>query len=94
MFINPVIACNQRLILVYVQVRIHWLLHLVDIDPSNRLDLSSLDHMLDVLYNYNLSPGFELMGNPGGVFTDFNNTEEQLFLFKTINVLKYRYLKR
>ena len=58
------------------------------------LDLSQLDQLLDVLYNYNLSPGFELMGNPGGVFTDFNNTEEQLFLFKTINVLKNRYLKR
>ena len=53
-----------------------------------------MDQLLDVLYNYNLFPGFELMGNPGAVFTDFNNTEEQHFLFKTINVLKNRYLKR
>ena len=76
------------------QVRIHWLLHLIDIDQSNRLDFSHLDQLLDVLYHHDLSPGFELMGNPGGVLTDFNNTEEQLFFFKTINVLKKRYLKR
>ena len=74
----------------------HWLLHLIDVDLANtsRLEFSHLDSLLDVLYTYDMTPGFELMGNPGGYFTDLNNKEEQHFLFKTIQTLKNRYLKR
>lgn len=53
-----------------------------------------MDKLIDILYYYDMTPGFELMGNPGGYFTDFNNKQEQLFLFQTIKALKERYLRR
>ena len=80
--------------LITAQVRIHWLLHLIDVDLSDQLLFSHLDQLLDILYDYDLAPGFELMGNPGGFLTDFNNKGEQLFFYKTIKTLKNRYLKR
>ena len=70
------------------------MLHLIDVAESNRVDFSHMDKILDRLYYYDLTPGFEIMGNPGGLLTDLNNKEEQVFLFKTIKMLKARYLKR
>ena len=36
-------------------------------------DFSELDELLSLLQGFDLSPGFEIMGNPGGIFTDFEN---------------------
>ena len=30
------------------------------------IDYSALDRLIHQLYKYNLRPGFEIMGNPGG----------------------------
>jgi len=58
-------------------VRVHYLLDLVrgkDLLGENPVyDWSVLDIALDVLVENNLRPFFELMGNPGGVFTDFTD---------------------
>ena len=53
-----------------------------------------MDKLIDLLYQHDLTPGFELMGNPGGYFTDLNNEQEQLFLFQIIKDMKDRYLRR
>lgn len=61
-------------------VRIHFLLDLVGMEVSEtgppRFDWDRLDDGLDQLVNNGLAPVFELMGNPGGYFSDFNNDRE------------------
>jgi L-iduronidase len=56
-------------------VRIHYLLDLVDVTdalgPSPRYDWSRFDAGFDVLVGNRLRPFFELMGSPGGAFTNF-----------------------
>jgi len=58
-------------------VRIHYLLDLVEAEglgtPGPRYDWSRLDEGLDVLVRNRLAPFFELMGNPSGRFSDFND---------------------
>ncbi len=62
------------------QVRIHYLLELVQVSPvageQPRYDWTLLDAALDVLVKNNLKPFFELMGNPGSQFTDFNDDSQ------------------
>jgi hypothetical protein len=60
------------------QIRIHWMLDLLQIQTNvstanghapelpMEIDFSSLDRLIYQLYKYNLRPGFEIMGNPGG----------------------------
>ncbi|CAD7089485.1 unnamed protein product [Hermetia illucens] len=55
------------------RVRIHWLLELIKFVrlDSGRVpvyDFSQLDRFLDTMVQANLSVGFELMGNPNGMF--------------------------
>lgn len=58
-------------------VRIHYLLELVRgsrfLTRQPDIDWSLLDRGLDVLVANRLKPFFELMGNPGGCFTDFED---------------------
>ncbi|CAL4065630.1 unnamed protein product [Meganyctiphanes norvegica] len=61
------------------QVRIHWLLDLVNASISNGIpqwEFSHLDELLDTLHKHQLRPGFELMGNPGGIFTNLENSTQ------------------
>ncbi|MFO8009021.1 MAG: hypothetical protein R6V05_14950 [Candidatus Brocadiia bacterium] len=62
-------------------VRIHYLLDLIggrDVGRDGaRYNWSKLDAGLDVLTRNGLKPFFELMGNPGGAFSDFTD-EAQL----------------
>ncbi|XP_062590471.1 alpha-L-iduronidase-like isoform X2 [Saccostrea cucullata] len=61
------------------QVRIHWLLELVTVKQTNgnvTYDFSKLDDVIGWLWTYGLKPGFELMGNPSGIFTDFDNSTQ------------------
>ena len=58
-------------------VRIHYLLNLVEAPGLLRgepdYDWSRLDAALDALVSLGMKPFFELMGNPSGVFSDFND---------------------
>lgn len=63
------------------QVRIHWLLDLVSVKSvrsDGKLDYnySKLDDVLLYLFENDLKPGFELMGNPSGYFTDFEDKSQ------------------
>ena len=61
------------------QVRIHWLLDLLKVEKKEKtctsnnsetsliVDFSKLDRVIHHLYKNDLRPGFEIMGNPGGI---------------------------
>ncbi|XP_045189835.2 alpha-L-iduronidase-like [Mercenaria mercenaria] len=58
------------------QVRIHWLFDLVTVISNEPFkphvyNFTLLDNMMDLLYQNGLKPGFELMGNPSNIFTNF-----------------------
>ncbi|XP_063587899.1 alpha-L-iduronidase-like [Penaeus indicus] len=79
------------------QVRIHWLLDLVqgrleDGQPS--YNFSHLDTLLDHLWRHQLRPGFELMGNPGNIFTDFENETQVLWWRNLVAQTARRYADR
>ncbi|XP_041370687.1 alpha-L-iduronidase-like isoform X2 [Gigantopelta aegis] len=69
------------------QVRIHWLLDLVAVSGWNGsrpvYNFSSLDGLLDMLSGNGLQPGFEVMGNPSGIFSDFDN-KTQVYMWKDL----------
>uniref|UniRef100_H0XDM7 Alpha-L-iduronidase n=2 Tax=Otolemur garnettii TaxID=30611 RepID=H0XDM7_OTOGA len=80
------------------QVRTHWLLDLVTARASAGLGLSynftHLDRYLDLLRENELYPGFELMGSPSGLFTDFED-KQQVFAWKDlVSLLARRYIGR
>lgn len=58
-------------------VRIHFLLNLLKAEglgtQNPRYDWSDFDSGMDALINNRLRPIFEVMGNPSGYFSDFNN---------------------
>ncbi|XP_049812233.1 alpha-L-iduronidase isoform X1 [Schistocerca nitens] len=56
-------------------VRIHWMLHLIDYRNSE-YDFTLLDQFIGWLQKLGISPGFELMGNPGHLFNDFDNATQ------------------
>ncbi|XP_049827470.1 alpha-L-iduronidase isoform X3 [Schistocerca gregaria] len=56
-------------------VRIHWMLHLIDYRNSE-YDFTLLDQFIGWLQKIEISPGFELMGNPGCLFNDFDNATQ------------------
>ena len=68
-------------------VRVHYLLDLVTAKGLGTehpvYDWSRLDHGLDVLVQNGLKPFFELMGNPSGYFTDFED-DAQLHAWKRL----------
>lgn len=57
--------------------RVHYLLELVGVEfegeGAPRYDWSRLDQALDLLVWCGMAPIFELMGNPNGQFSDFND---------------------
>ncbi len=53
-------------------LRVHYMLDLVTADRIGRYDWSLLDQAIDVMLEHRLRPFFELMGNPGRLFTDFS----------------------
>jgi L-iduronidase len=61
-------------------VRIHYLLELLRGSAfggeAPHYDWSLLDRGLDVLVENRLAPFFELMGNPGGYFTDYEKSDQ------------------
>ncbi|XP_052770728.1 alpha-L-iduronidase-like isoform X2 [Mya arenaria] len=70
------------------QVRIHWLLDIVTVishEPFKApvYNFTLLDNVIDLLYNNGLKPGFELMGNPSGLFRNFED-KETVYLWKDL----------
>ena len=67
--------------------RIHYLLELVDAafsdDGTAQYDWSRLDSGLDLLVKNGLAPIFEIMGNPNGQFSNFND-DGQLRRWRTL----------
>lgn len=79
------------------QVRVHWLLDMVEMrldDNSVFYNFTYLDHFLSILKKYDLTPGFELMGNPSQLFSDFGNVT-QVFLWRDlITALAKHYIEK
>lgn len=46
-------------------------------------NFSSLDELIQMLWENNLKPGFELMGNPSNYFSDFENIT-QVYMWKNM----------
>ncbi|KAG7175306.1 Alpha-L-iduronidase-like, partial [Homarus americanus] len=77
------------------QVRIHWLLDLIQGSIENgtpRYNFTQLDVMMDHLHQYHLRPGFELMGNPGNIFTDLENITQVLWWRRLVAETARRYV--
>ncbi|KAK6180826.1 hypothetical protein SNE40_008808 [Patella caerulea] len=78
------------------QVRIHWLLDLVTVSGyssgSPVYNFTYLDQLLQQLYINGLKPGFEVMGNPSNIFTDFEN-KTQVYMWRDfIKLVASRYI--
>lgn len=61
------------------QVRIHWLLDLVFMElevDQVVYNFTYLDNAMHLLVGNALKPGFELMGNPSNLFSDFDDTTQ------------------
>ncbi|XP_043828849.1 alpha-L-iduronidase isoform X2 [Dromiciops gliroides] len=95
---------DQQLNLAYIasiphqgieQVRTHWLLDLITAsvtDGDLRYNFTNLDRFLDLLWENQLIPGFELMGSPSGYFTDFED-KKQVYEWKNlVTLLAKRYI--
>lgn len=60
-------------------LRVHYLLNLLTVTggiENPRYDWSLLDRAVDVMVEHRLKPFFELMGNPGNIFTDYENMDQ------------------
>ncbi|MBE0695652.1 MAG: glycosyl hydrolase, partial [Anaerolineaceae bacterium] len=57
--------------------RVHYLLELVDVsfigENAAQYNWSHLDQGVDLLVQNGMAPIFEIMGNPNGQFSDFND---------------------
>ncbi|XP_029656065.1 alpha-L-iduronidase [Octopus sinensis] len=78
------------------QVRIHWLLDLVQVTKQHPLqyDFHWLDQLIDKLYKNGLKPGFELMGSLSNFFTDFENKTQVVFWRDLVKATAERYIKK
>ena len=73
------------------QVRIHWLLELIK--KSNSVyNFNSLDQLLQFMYKIGLKPGFEIMGNPSGYFTNFDDMHQITEFKELVTTLAQRYI--
>ncbi|XP_050714481.1 uncharacterized protein LOC126997437 isoform X2 [Eriocheir sinensis] len=78
------------------QVRIHWLLDLVNAtltDGAPRYNFTQLDALMTHLHRHRLRPGFELMGNPGGIFSDLENATQVLWWRLLVEQTAARYVE-
>lgn len=74
------------------QVRIHWLLNLIEFQDG--LNFDSLDKLIHHLWEYDLKPGFEMMGNPGGQFTNFEEQTQVITWKWMVGELTNHYIQR
>lgn len=80
------------------QVRIHWLLDLVTLEKNSTegfvYSFTYLDILLDRLHDSGLRPGFELMGNPSGYFTTFDDDSQVKKWKELVTLVGKRYIDR
>ena len=57
-------------------LRVHYLYNLLSAKGGAGYDWSLLDRALDVMIEHRLKPFFELMGNPSGLFTDYEDMDQ------------------
>lgn len=76
------------------QVRMHWLLDMVTFDEStSSYNFDKLDILLQRLRKYKLKPGFELMGSPSNIFTNFDDEAQVKEWQRFVTTLATRYVK-
>ena len=66
------------------QVRIHYLLEMVWWDGPGKWVTNDLLTFLDKLIGFDLQPGFEVMGNPGNMISDFEDRNNLTTWFEMI----------
>uniref|UniRef100_A0A8C4Q2R4 Alpha-L-iduronidase n=3 Tax=Eptatretus burgeri TaxID=7764 RepID=A0A8C4Q2R4_EPTBU len=79
------------------QVRVHWMFNLISVRKENNIvqyNFTQLDHFLVQLHCNGLKPGFELMGNPSGYFTDFEDKTQVVQWRDLVTVLAKRYINK
>ncbi|GFN80707.1 alpha-l-iduronidase [Plakobranchus ocellatus] len=80
------------------QVRVHWLLDLIKVSKITSLkspeyNFSLLDSLVKLMFQNNLAFGFELMGNPSDLFSDFENKTQVFWFRDLVNVIGTRYIE-
>ncbi|XP_002120937.2 alpha-L-iduronidase-like [Ciona intestinalis] len=73
------------------RVRVHWLLDLIKLQKQNYC-FDRLDNFVKLMHYNELYFGFELMGNPGNKFTDFDNMTQVLEWQDLVTMLAKRYI--
>ncbi|KAK7075162.1 hypothetical protein SK128_013366 [Halocaridina rubra] len=79
------------------QVRIHWLLDLVNVKLEHAeiiYNFAHLDQLMDVLRQFDLKPGFEIMGNPANIFTNFENATQVQWWRELVAEIAQRYVDK
>jgi len=64
----------------------------VDVSGTPHYNFTFLDQLLDWLQIYRLNPGFELMGNPSQLFSDFNNDTQVEMWRNLVRQVATRYI--
>uniref|UniRef100_A0AAQ5XU23 Alpha-L-iduronidase n=1 Tax=Amphiprion ocellaris TaxID=80972 RepID=A0AAQ5XU23_AMPOC len=94
---------DQQLNLAYVgsvphggiqQVRIHWMLELVNIGGQPQYNFTKLDQLIELLHVNGLQPGFELMGSVSNYFTDFENKSQVFEWRNLVHLIAKRYIDK
>ena len=73
------------------QVRIHWLLELITYG-ADKYNFQNLDELIAILHKNRLRPGFEIMGNPSKMFSNFDNMTQVYELLNLVATLADRYV--
>ncbi|KAI5615229.1 alpha-L-iduronidase [Silurus asotus] len=79
------------------QVRIHWLLELVSaqiINGEYHYNFTYLDELMELLWQNNLQPGFELMGSLNNTFSDFENLTQVSEWKRLVFLTAQRYIEK
>lgn len=75
-------------------LRVHYMLDLVKADRLGAYDWTLLDQALDAIIGHRLRPFFELMGNPGKLFTDLNQDAQVRHWRDLVEALARRCVER
>lgn len=75
-------------------LRVHYMLDLVKADRLGAYDWTLLDQALDAIIGHRLKPFFELMGNPGKLYTDLNQEAQVRHWRDLVEALARRCVER
>jgi L-iduronidase len=75
-------------------LRVHYMLDLVKADRLGAYDWTLLDQALDAIVGHRLRPFFELMGNPGKLYTDLNQDSQVRHWRDLVEALARRCIER